>query len=130
MAREFRHKGASIKLGGGLARYIGRLHRTLTPAVLDAIEAEGEKLLHQAREQWPVKTGRSKRALKLRTANEKEAAGIVVIYNETNYTRFIRQAGYAERRTWIRLVEAPARAAAPTVLGAAFAAALGVFRGR
>lgn len=132
MAREtYRHKAVSVTLGGGLNLFIERMRLEIPEEVTAAVEAGVDELvLEPARSEWPVKTGISKRGLSRVTVPRSGGGALVKVQGKAIYTRWIRQRGYSEPKTWSRLVEVPAREKAGELYQRAFSRLLEVIRAR
>jgi hypothetical protein len=104
---------ATVTLDDGLERIARRAIDEALPGVLELLEREGAAVLEDARAQWPVRSGRSRDGLAVRTVLDLGKGEVVVeIVNAVEYAPWVRPAAwYGSTTAWARLVRDPMRAA-------------------
>lgn len=105
----------SVVLDDGAARLVERALRTAAPTVTRRIEEETGKVFASALHDWPIKTGKSKRALDqgIRVPNATTVEGF--IRNDVPYAFYIKGMKQRGKSTWVELVRKPMQAAAKVV---------------
>jgi hypothetical protein len=109
--------GVSVEYSDTLERIARAALEKAAPGVVDALEARVEKLRVAAYKRWPVKTGRSREALELRTTLDPTTGRVTVgIVNWVRYAIYVRPTSlYGATTAWEAFVRKPVREAAKEV---------------
>lgn len=104
---------ASIKVDDGLHDAIERAINEGFKATADGLEAEAKHIFDHAHANWPVKTGRSKKALRygLQFLPPRTLKSTVYVDPESeaaSYVYYIKGLKHGGKSTWVTLVRKPA----------------------
>jgi hypothetical protein len=128
MALRVSEGGVTFSVDSGVEDLVRRAIEQASPGVVAAVEKEVRLVAEDARDQWPVKTGRSKAGLTLTTIVSTDDVR-ARIYDDVPYVFYIRPTDLGGKKTaWNTYVQIPMRTAAKhlaeDILGPAIVAAI------
>ncbi len=105
----------------GLAEKVARINAGALRAVEAPLRARAEEIVREARDRWPVDSGRSQEGIEV-TVYATPSGLVVEFVGRAGYTTRVRARGEPVGTSWRRLVQGPAlslgRTAAPKIVAA------------
>lgn len=110
MKLTFGSGGTRITMDDTLDRIYRRAIERVAPGLLTRVELAIAEVYDEARQQWPVRTGRSRDGLQRHVTIAPDGARIVgSITNDVDYSRFIKARKLGGRSAFVELLRKPLR---------------------
>ena len=112
----FREGNVTITLTDDLERFAREAVDRLLPGVLQRLEAEAQEVLNTARNNWPIKPGRSAAGFRLATEIRNDSV-FVAVENHVPYAFYVRpREWFGADTAWNREVKKPMRKVAQQIV--------------
>lgn len=103
---KFTKGNTTIEMDDAMHALVEKTLKEIAPTVVDAMENSLDRIYKEALTEWPVKTGRSKRALDWEIrVSENAIQG--TMFNPVDYVIYIKGDNQGGKSTWITLIRRP-----------------------